>query len=260
MDDAVLRERTLRMQRDDWTKKIEDAERAKTLYMTLASTRGQKLAELEDKVAELEAANEELKKSGSPGDARRCAKLQAKNLQLSEEIREMRTEMARNEEGADVQCALHRAETAKFERSSALLKQQIQVLEPALKQATGERDQLARQFRAAATGGVDETQRREFKELKDAYHNQERINDSLEAKVPYLENKVDEFRTAFYDLREEYYSVTGGREPGTKLPDEVSRPPRACVPPVLTRTVQDAGADSGGEEHPNLDGRKRGRY
>jgi len=50
---------------------------------------------------------------------------------------------------------------------------------------------------------------------------------------------VDKFRTALFSMRDEFLSVTSGVPPKTKIPDE------------------DAGPDSGGEEHTNVDGRKR---
>ena len=55
------------------------------------------------------------------------------------------------------------------------------------------------------------------------------------------DEQVDKFRTALHGMRDEFLSLTSGVPPKTRIPDE------------------DAGPDSGGEEHMNLDGRKRAR-
>ena len=195
------------------------------------NTRDIILEELKRENTELKAKNEELKQTGS--DARECARLKAENKRLSRDLKDVRMEMATMEDNVDANSTASRMESDKLKERIAQLEQQTKILEPALKQVTGERNQLVRQARIAAAGGASDAQIREFNELKSAYRNQERANKSLEAKVVYLDNKVDDFRAAFYNLHEEYCSLTGGSEPGTKLPDEVSRAPRFCVFPVL---------------------------
>jgi hypothetical protein len=128
------------------------------------------------------------------------------------------------------------------------------------------RGEVLTELLAIKEAGIDERTQIELSGLKVQVKAELSKNIMLTAEVTACEKTIlhekevaGNVLQAFYKLRNEFVRETG-RDPLTPLPDEVSRPPRACVFPVLTRTVQDAGADSGGEEHPNVDGRKRGRY
>jgi chromosome segregation ATPase len=248
---------------DALIKRIEDEERAKNLYVAVAETRGRKLAVLEDKVAELNAENNELKKSDSPDEVRTLRAynrfLRRQGDRYAEQVDELKKEfekdLAAKKKGID---ALNKKYSS-LEAHDKSVSERCKMVSLHFNALQEER----KQWKAGGFNAVLEAKVQRLEHEKSlsaiAGFNAGNSTDSLNAKIAQQDEQIKAFRDAFFNLRGEYVELAG-YAPDTQLPDEVSRPPRACVFPVLTRTVQDAGADSGGEEHPNVDGRKRGRY
>ena len=243
------------------TRKLATAEQANATNKKLADEMRAKITKLKRRIEELQAQQESQSSDESDDfeetqDERRDLKMQNKDL--------MKKVRSLERENASI-----RGSSQKFDdlqKAHATLKTRYAAVSAQYKQAANGYNALADEKQKWKAGGFNavleaKVQRLEHEKSLSAIagFNAGNSTDSLNAKIAQQDEQIKAFRDAFFNLRGEYVELAG-YAPDTQLPDEVSRPPRACVPPVLTRTLQDAGADSGGEEHPNVDGRKRGRY